>query len=165
MGGIINNKKSRMLIGIAIIGLILVIIGICIKMPGDYLTTYSLLDGEKSKNGKYYYSSIEEYVGGDAYNYIIGASLIGGKIAGTMSMKSIFIAGGILVICIALIQLINTLEINKEKDVVGFTSHQVPISSSDSDKSQRSDQFDNQANLQVNLLTENATEKILSNEQ
>ena len=154
MGRIINNKKSRMLIGIAIIGLILVIIGICIKIPGDHLTTYSILDGKKSENGKYYFSTIEEYVGGDAYNYIIGASLIGGKIAGVMSMKSIFIVGGLLIACVALVQLINTFKIKDEKDVTAVYFNKVP----DNNERQKSAKFDNQADLKVNPLTERVPE-------
>lgn len=65
-----------------IIGILLVLIGLIIRVPGGALTTYKSLDGESA--GGYYafdnrYSSIDEYVGGDAYNYIIGASLVAGK--------------------------------------------------------------------------------------
>jgi phage terminase large subunit-like protein len=49
------------------------------------------------------YSAIKEYVGGDAYNYIIGASLVGGRISGVFAMKAIFISVGILIFCAGLI--------------------------------------------------------------
>lgn len=55
----------------------------------------------KKKHISYYsYSSdgYEEYVGGDAYNYIIEASLRGGQIAGQIAMKSVFIVGGAILL-------------------------------------------------------------------
>ena len=60
-----------------IIGILLVLIGLIIRVPGGALTTYKSLDGESA--GGYYafdnrYSSIDEYVGGDAYNYIINGT-------------------------------------------------------------------------------------------
>ncbi len=45
---------------------------------------------------------IEEYVGGDAYNGIIEASVRGGEIAGAIMAKSIYICSGIVTISIAL---------------------------------------------------------------
>ena len=62
-----------------IIGILLVLIGLIIRVPGGALTTYKSLDGESA--GGYYafdnrYSSIDEYVGGDAYNYIIGTETV-----------------------------------------------------------------------------------------
>ena len=86
-----------------IFGVIMIIIGLCIRIPGGVLTTYSSLDGEKVE-GDYYsfdntYSAIDEYVGGDAYNYEIGASLIAGKITGAMTSRSIFVVGGLMCIC------------------------------------------------------------------
>lgn len=78
------------------IGIVLFCIGgLFIQTPHKELTTYSALDDE--------YSVIEEYVGGDAYNYIIGASLVGGEIAGAKSQKAIFISGGLLIFCLGLL--------------------------------------------------------------
>ena len=79
---------------ILIIGVVLLIVGLFLQIPSKELTTYSLLEGE--------YSVIEEYVGGDAYNYIIGASLVGGEIAGVKTQKAIFISIGLLIICFGL---------------------------------------------------------------
>lgn len=80
---------------IIIIGIALLYFGLSIKVPGKQLTTYSFLSDE--------YSTIEEYVGGDAYNYIIGASLVGGEIAGAKAQKAIFISIGSLIACIGLL--------------------------------------------------------------
>lgn len=75
------------------IGIILLLIGLFLKTPGTKLTTYSRLDGQEN------YSSIDEYVGGDAYNYIIGANLVGARITGVMVQKAIFIVSGIMLCC------------------------------------------------------------------
>lgn len=86
-----------------VFGVIMIIIGFCIRIPGGVLTTYSSLDGEKAE-GDYYsfdntYSAIDEYVGGDAYNFEIGASLVAGKTAGAMTSRSIFIVAGLMCVC------------------------------------------------------------------
>lgn len=91
-------KKNSAII-VMIIGIIMLIIGLFLKVPGTELTTYSSLDGIEN------YSKIVEYVGGDAYNYIIGASLIAGKISGILTMKAVFISVGIMICCIGLISL------------------------------------------------------------
>lgn len=78
-----------------LVGLILFIVGLTIKIPSKELTTYSILSDD--------YSVIDEYVGGDAYNYIIGASLVGGEIAGAKSQKAIFISMGSLISVIGLL--------------------------------------------------------------
>lgn len=88
-----------------IIGILLVLIGLIIRVPGGALTTYKSLDGESA--GSYYafdnrYSSIDEYVGGDAYNYIIGASLVAGKTAGVIAAKAISMVGGAICFCFGL---------------------------------------------------------------
>ncbi len=76
---------------IMVIGLALVLAGLIIQVPHKELTTYSWLEDE--------YSVIEKYVGGDAYNYIIGASLVGGEIAGAKAQQAIFISVGLLIFC------------------------------------------------------------------
>lgn len=83
-------------ISLIIIGVILSLVGLFISVPGEQLTTYSFMHDSS-------YSVIEEYVGGDAYNFIIGACLVGGKIAGTLAMKAVFIAVGILIFCIGIV--------------------------------------------------------------
>lgn len=101
----LNKQPAIKKLGFAIIaiGIIMLIVGVALKTPGTALTTYSSLDGEEASYGNGRYSSIEEYVGGDAYNYIIGASLIGGKIAGMIAAKAICMTVGILIACIGAI--------------------------------------------------------------
>lgn len=102
-----KEKKSKIRIlkphiYLIAIGIILVLIGLFIRVPGAALTTRESLDGVSTA---YYvlgnsYSAIDEYVGGDAYNYIIGATLVAAKITGAMTARAIFIVGGL--ICFAL---------------------------------------------------------------
>ena len=84
---------------VILVGAALIVAGIAIAVPGDNLTTWSILDGTDG------YSSIREYVGRDAYNYIIGASLVAGHISGTLTMKAVFIAAGAITACIGLLSL------------------------------------------------------------
>ena len=86
---------------ILLAGVALLIVGLTLQVPGTYLTTYASLDGAAIDGDTA--SSIREYVGGDAYNYIIGASLVGAKISGLIMAKAVYTAAGVLVICLGLI--------------------------------------------------------------
>ncbi len=99
-----TNKKNKAYICSIIIGIVLVLVGLFIQIPGGALTTWGYLDGDEAYGYKFddKYTTIDEYVGGDAYNYIIGASLVAGKISGTMTTKAIFIVGGTLCICLGI---------------------------------------------------------------
>lgn len=88
-------KKSIQII-IMIIGIALVCVGLFLPVPSKELTTYSFM----ADSG---YSVIEEYVGGDAYNYIIGAALVGGEIAGAKTQKAIYTVSGLFLICAGLV--------------------------------------------------------------
>lgn len=89
-----KDLVSKIVMGI---GLVLVAVGLFTPVPGVDLTTYKSLDGEES------YSYIEKYVGGDAYNFIIGANLVGARISGTKVVKSVYISGGLVIFSIGLI--------------------------------------------------------------
>lgn len=89
-----------------ICGIALFCAGIFTGIPKDKLTTYSFLGKE--------YSVIEEYVGGDAYNYIIGASIVAGHIAGATAQRAIFISAGSILICAGAVLLTFS---NSESDV------------------------------------------------
>lgn len=84
-----------------IFGVILILAGLLIPVPGGALTTYKGLDGASADGYTFddRYSAIDEYVGGDAYNFITGASLVAGKISGTMAEKAVFISAGALCLC------------------------------------------------------------------
>lgn len=96
-----KKKSNKAFLCPIIIGIILVAAGLIIQIPGGALTTLEILNGRSTDNYVFdnKYSSIDEYVGGDAYNYIIGASLVAGKITGAMVAKTICIVGGSMCIC------------------------------------------------------------------
>lgn len=98
------RKQNKAYLCSIIIGISLLLIGLIIQIPGGALTTYESLNGNSTDYHVFdnKYSSIDEYVGGDAYNYIIGATLVAGKIAGIMTTKAIFIVGGAICICFGL---------------------------------------------------------------
>lgn len=103
------------------IGIILFIVGIFTEIPHKELTTYTLLKDD--------YSVIEEYVGGDAYNYIIGASLVGGEIAGAMAQKAVFISFGLLIFVLGLLVFsfpFKNIQKNTE-EIISLSSPQVQI--------------------------------------
>lgn len=112
-----NDKQRKAFLCPLIFGIVLIIIGCSIKLPGTALTTYGSLDGETC-DSEYYlgdrYSAVDEYVGGDAYNYIIGASLVAGKISGTITAKAVCIVAGILCVCVGCTMWMLVPEKNKE---------------------------------------------------
>lgn len=97
-----NANRSNVFWIPIIVGLVLIIAGLVIPTQGGALTTWWWMDGETTDDYVFddRYSAIDEYITGDAYNYIIGASLVAGKISGTMTTKAVFIATGVLCACI-----------------------------------------------------------------
>lgn len=82
-----------------IIGLIIVIVGVVLlshdaNIPSD----------------TFYFSSVKSYVGGDAYNAMIEASIRGGKIAGAMAESSIYKVAGIITMCLGAITIAKSFD-------------------------------------------------------
>lgn len=119
-----TNKSNNAYIYPIIIGLVLIFIGLITPIPGGALTTYQSLEGTATTDYSFSnkYSTIDEYVGGDAYNYIIGASLVAGKLSGAMTSKAIYIVGGTLCFCFG----ITLKALQKKANVV---DNQVPQAS------------------------------------
>lgn len=95
--------RTKTSVGVIMVGLIMAIVGLLLPVPGTHLTTFEGLDGETGETNGKKYAAIEEYVGGDAYNYIIGAELVGNRISGTLAMKAVFISVGIMISCVGAI--------------------------------------------------------------
>lgn len=83
------SKKVIMTIATIVIiaGLILLIVGIKYDVP----------------NRKFSFRTLEEYVGGDAYNAMIEASIRGGEIAAAKTSKTIYICSGTITMAIGLL--------------------------------------------------------------
>lgn len=139
-------KKSVSIIAMCI-GIILFIVGIFTEIPHKELTTYTLLSDD--------YSVIEEYVGGDAYNYIIGASLVGGEIAGAMAQKAVFISVGLLIFVLGLFVFsfpFKNIHKNTE-EIISLSSPQLQIVENSQDN----------LNIPENTLTEENNDQIKEN--
>ncbi len=99
----IDVKKTIMSnvipVGCLAVGIIMLIVGIGISAPSDYISSYTMT----------------EYVGGYAYNYIIEACLRGGKIAAAQISKGIYICVGLLIACISALK-INVVKPTKGND-------------------------------------------------
>ena len=82
---------ERKFVGIVglLVAIALLVAGFCIAVPDNYIPSWKDLDQ----------GGMEEYVGGDAYNFIIEAGLRGGEIAGATISKAVcFAASGIALI-------------------------------------------------------------------
>ena len=102
-----SSKKLLALILVSAVGLILLIIGLATPVPSNKLSFYL----------------IDQYVGGDAYNMQIAASIRAGEISGLLISRSVYICSGLLIICISAINSLKFIGIlNKEKPDI-----QVPI--------------------------------------
>ena len=89
-----KEKVSKIVI---ILRLLLFVWDVVLPVPGSELTTFSSLEGERDSETNEKYNAIEEYINGDAYNYIIGASLVAGEIASAKIQKTICISVGLLI--------------------------------------------------------------------
>ena len=76
-------------VGCLVVGIIMFVVGLGISIPSDYISSYSMV----------------EYVGGDAYNFIIEACLRGGEIAAAQICKCIYIVGGLIISCISALKI------------------------------------------------------------
>lgn len=79
-----------------ILSIVLIVLAFLIPVPGSILTDLDFMSADPD------YSIIDTYVGGDAYNYIIGANLVGAKITGTMVMRATLFCTGIIVFSLGL---------------------------------------------------------------
>lgn len=83
-----NNKKVIPIIGI-IISIVFLGLGIFTQVPSREIETYGV-------------DSYKEYVGGDAYNIQIEASLRGGEIAGAKIQKAIYFSTAGIIFVVSL---------------------------------------------------------------
>ena len=107
--------KNFSIIGI-IIGLVLAMMGLMTNIPDDIIRT-GFMGRDNRDAGGY-----QRYVGGDAYNFIIEASIRGGEIAGGRSARAIYLTGGMMVSTTSLIAL--GVALDKEKK---HTASQVAV--------------------------------------
>ena len=89
-------KKILAIIGI-VLGIVFIGIGFFTDVPGKHIS----------------WATLDEYVGGDAYNYIIEAALRGGRISGRMTSNAIYINCGTIIALYSAFQLVNELSFSR----------------------------------------------------
>lgn len=80
-----KKSLSTGFIVMILVGLILFIYSFIIPVPSE----------ELSYDSYYGVSQIEKYLNGDAYNYVVGANIVGSKIVAATIKKAIFICFGL----------------------------------------------------------------------
>ncbi len=105
-----NLQKAKTIVACVTIGIgvICLIVGLVFPMPDEHLSTFVAANSSSFH--------VEEYVGGDAYNYIIGACILGGHVAGAMATKSIFVAVGLVLVCLGCFLLVFSLSSKRQGD-------------------------------------------------
>lgn len=93
-------KRTISGVGVAL-GIVFILIGILTKVPDRSIG----------------YFDPKEYVGGDAYNYIIEAGIRGGEISGTSTSKAIYIVGGSIICFISLMNLTEKDKFKEENNI------------------------------------------------
>lgn len=109
--------KAAQILGI-ILAIALIIFAIAFPMPEKHLRTSSY-----SYNSPWTDDSGEEYVGGDAYNYQMEASLKGGYMSGILAMKSITLVGGLLLLFLSLFSGIKCAAIENQTQSISELMH------------------------------------------
>lgn len=97
-----------------IISCILIIVGIAFPVPDKHIFTSS----SSYVNGSDWGSEWgEEYVGGDAYNIQIEASLKAGWVSGVLALKSVGVASGIILLMLTLYAHSREKEIKRQTEL------------------------------------------------
>lgn len=86
--------KGWAILGI-IVALVMIGFGILYPVPDKYVRVDS---GAKAYEYDWMENKGAQYVGGDAYNYQVEATLKAGYLAGVLAMKAIVFAGGMLLL-------------------------------------------------------------------
>lgn len=95
-----NLKKVLAIVGIAV-GIVLIGVGLFMDVPGSHISSFTL----------------DKYVGGDAYNYIIEAALRGGKISGQMVSNAVYIGFGTVIVFYSAFKFLEAMNSGKENEV------------------------------------------------
>lgn len=98
-------KLIASLVGV-ILGVILVISGLGTTIPERILPSFVGRFTEQAQIGE----GTPEYVGGDAYNFVIEASIRGGEIAGATIARAVYLSIGVLTTSVGMISLAGSLE-------------------------------------------------------
>ncbi len=115
--------KKIGLIGV-VLSMALIIFGIAFPMPEKhlYVSSYAYRS-DWTGNG-------EEYVGGDAYNYQMEASLKAGWVSGVVTMKTICICSGVLILFLTFAETEKLRLISERAGTAGSAAGRTPDTAS-----------------------------------
>lgn len=94
-------KKLVSMIGLAL-AILFALLAYQTEIPDKYISSWG-------------YKAMHEYVGGDAYNYIIEASLRGGEISGAYTQRAIYYAAAAVLGLISLLGLVDKSDSQRKK--------------------------------------------------
>ena len=123
--------KSTTIFGI-ILAFIMIGVGIMFPMPEKDIDIGSGYDYKWSENKG------SKYVGGDAYNYQMEASLKAGWVAGVIALKTISITAGIILFMLSLISNVKIKELEAQTELLRTIANQT------------SQNFDNKTGTEIN---------------
>lgn len=110
--------KAHKILGI-LAAIALVIFGLAFPVPEKHLRVSSY-----SYNNNWMEAGVE-YVGGDAYNYQMEASLKAGWVSGVLAMKAICVSSGVLLFFLILMADSHEKEVRKQNELLEkFISNQ-----------------------------------------
>lgn len=134
------TEKRKAIIAVwsffVIIGVVFFILGLTLKLPPKELAYYSNF-------GDTY--EVEEYVNGDAYNYIIAASQWAGEYSARSTEKTIYICFGIFMFTLGLANIIKCTGF-KKKD-----TNEKEVASSNIENKDKSNLFNDHSNSPINF--------------
>ena len=106
-----NKKSIAGLIGVAL-GVILLFMGFATTSPERIVPSFVSRFSDEAQTGE----GTPEYVGGDAYNFLIEASIRGGEIAGARTARAVYLSVGALTITVGAVAFGSELD-KKEGEV------------------------------------------------
>lgn len=96
-----------------IMAIVLIIVGAVFPVPDKFVNVISY-----SYDENWFSDKGIEYVGGDAYNYQMEASLKAGWVSGVLALKAVAVSSGILLLMITLYADSKEKAINKQTEIL-----------------------------------------------
>lgn len=110
--------RACIIIGV-VLALGLILFGCLFKIPSKKISISSYKGADWSAD------TGTEYVGGDAYNYQMEASLKAGWVSGTMAVKAITISSGVILLVICFIADTKLREMSRQNELLYKISESV----------------------------------------
>ncbi|MGN0670469.1 MAG: hypothetical protein ACI4JZ_07955 [Oscillospiraceae bacterium] len=113
-----SGLRACVIIG-AVLAFALILFGILFQIPSKKISISSYITPDWSIDAG------KEYVGGDAYNYQMEASLKAGWVSGAMAVKAITISSGIILLVICFVADTKLREMSRQNELLYKISESV----------------------------------------